>query len=277
MRIDAHQHFWEYDPVRDSWIDDTMAVLKRDFLPADLEHVLKANRMDGSIAVQAGQSENETSFLLDLAEKNTFIKGVVGWVDLKDHGVDERLAFYSRNPLFRGVRHIVQAEPDEFMLNPDFQRGINYLCSFGLTYDILVYARQLLAAIQLVDRFPDQPFVVDHIAKPEIRNKKMEPWSEHIHEIAGAKNVYCKLSGMVTEADWNNWKEQDIIPYMDVVFNAFGPDRIMFGSDWPVCNPAGTFKEVIGIVEKYCTQYDDSIRAGIFAGNAIKFYKLDIG
>ncbi len=275
MRIDAHQHFWQYDPVRDSWIDDSMTVIRKDFLPEDLQPVLNENRMDGCVAVQADQSENETRFLLDLAEKYTFIKGVVGWVDLKDPGVEERLAFYSRNLLFRGVRHIVQAEPDDFMLDPDFQRGISYLQTFGLTYDILVYARQLPAAIQLVGRFPDQPFVIDHIAKPEIKEKKMEPWREHIYEIAGAENVHCKLSGMITEANWENWKDSDSIPYMDVVFEAFGPDRIMFGSDWPVCSLAGSYREVIGLVEQYCTRLDEKFRADIMGGNAIRFYKLE--
>ncbi len=277
MRIDAHQHFWQYNPVRDAWINDSMTVIRRDFLADDLLPILQENQMAGSVAVQADQSENETTFLLDLAEKNTFIKGVVGWVDLKDPDVKERLAYYTRNPLFKGVRHIVQAEPDNYMLDLDFQRGINYLQTFELTYDILVYVHQLPAAIQLINRFPDQHFVIDHIAKPEIRNNKMEPWRELIYEIAGAKNMYCKLSGMITEADWKNWKESDIIPYMDIVFDAFGPDRILFGSDWPVCNLAGSYREVIGFVEKYCARFDKKIRAGILGENAVKFYKLDIG
>lgn len=277
MRIDAHQHFWKYDPVRDDWIDDSMAVIRRDFLPADLGAVLLDNQVAGCVAVQTDQSENETCFLLDLAEQNSFIKGVVGWVDLKDPAVENRLAFYSQNPLFRGVRHIVQTEIDDFMLAPDFQNGISHLHSFGLTYDILIYARQLPAAIQLAHRFPAQPFVIDHLAKPGIRNKMMEPWSQLIHEIAGAKNVYCKLSGIITEADWKHWNESDIIPYVHVVFDAFGPGRILFGSDWPVCNLAGSYGQVIGFVEKYCAQFDENTRAGILGGNAVNFYKLDVG
>jgi len=276
MRIDAHQHFWKYDPARDAWIDESMSVIRKDFLPRDLQPLLKENRIHGCVVVQADQSENETEFLLDLAASNTFIKGVVGWIDLRNPEVEERLAFYSRNPLFKGVRHIVQAESNDFMLNSDFQRGIMSLRTFGLTYDILVYPNQLLSAMQLVDKFPEQPYVIDHIAKPDIANKKIEPWNKYIREIAGAKNVFCKLSGMVTESDWKNWERTDFYPYIDVVFDAFGPDRILFGSDWPVCNLAGSYSQVIEIVAEYCTQFDESTRAAIFGINAIKFYNLNV-
>ncbi len=276
MRIDAHQHFWKYNPVRDAWIEETMRAIRKDFLPEDLQHVLLGNRMDGCVAVQADQSENETQFLLDLAGENSFIKGVVGWVDLKDPLVEKRLAFYSANPLFKGVRHIVQAEADDYMLDPAFQNGIRNLRPFGLTYDILVYPRQLPAAIRLVETFPGQLFVIDHIGKPEIAMKKMELWSKYMREIAGAENVFCKLSGMVTEADWSNWELSDFYPYMDFVFDAFGEDRIIFGSDWPVCNLAGSYRQVIEIVEEYCSQFGESTRAGVFGENAIKFYNLNV-
>ncbi len=244
-------------------------------MPKDLQSVLLKNGIDGCVAVQAEQSENETEFLLGLAEEHTFIKGIVGWVDLKNPLVEERLVFYSQKPHFKGVRHIVQAEPDDFMLDKDFQRGISYLQPLGLTYDILVYPKQLPAAIQLVENFPEQSFVIDHIAKPEIRDRKMEPWKKQIKEISLAKNVYCKLSGMVTEANWMSWKDSELIPYMDVVFEFFGADRIMFGSDWPVCNLAGYYSQVIKLAEDYCTQFDESTRTGIFGVNAVNFYKLD--
>jgi L-fuconolactonase len=190
--------------------------------------------------------------------------------------VEKRLENYSRNPLFKGVRHIVQSEPDDFMLHADFQRGISSLRTFGLTYDILVYPQQLPATIKLLDKFSDQPFVIDHIAKPEIAGKKIGPWGRHMREIALAKNVYCKLSGMVTEADWESWKSTDFYPYMDVIFDAFGTDRILFGSDWPVCTLAGSYRQILEIVEEYCSQFDETARAGIFGENAIKFYNLKV-
>lgn len=273
MRIDAHQHFWRYNPARDAWITDEMAVLKNDFLPRQLTPEMLANNLQACIAVQADQSEAETLFLLDLAARHEVIQGVVGWVDLCAGNVAERLEFFSGYPKLRGFRHIVQAEPDDFMLRPDFLRGIECLENFGFTYDILVYARQLPAAIELVSRYPEQLFVVDHIAKPSIKDKTYHSWARDMGAIAGNRNVYCKVSGLVTEADWRQWSHDDFKPYLDVVFEAFGVDRLMFGSDWPVCLLAATYSEVVDIVMDYTRSLSDLDTQKIFGLNAADFYR----
>jgi L-fuconolactonase len=273
MRLDAHQHFWHYDPARDTWITDEMAVLKRDFLPDELRVELEANRVDGSIAVQAAQSEEETRFLLDLASRHPFIKGVIGWVDLCAEDISERLARFSREEKLCGFRHIVQAEPDDrFMLRDDFSRGIAALKEFGFTYDILIYERQLPAAIELVERHPEQRFILDHIAKPRIRERIISPWAERIRAIARHPNVYCKVSGLVTEADWRGWRRDDFRPYLDVVFEAFGPERVMFGSDWPVCLLAASYRQVVELIETYMESLTVEEKAGIFGKNAARVY-----
>lgn len=275
MRLDAHQHFWLYDPARDTWITDEMAVLKRDFLPDELRVELEANRVDGSIAVQAAQSEEETRFLLDLASRYPFIKGVIGWVDLCAEDISERLARFSREEKLCGFRHIVQAEPDDrFMLRDDFSRGIAALKEFGFTYDILIYERQLPAAIELVERHPEQRFILDHIAKPRIRERIISPWAERIREIARYPNVYCKISGLVTEADWRKWRQDDFRPYLDVVFEAFGPERVMFGSDWPVCLLAASYRQVVELIETYMESLTIEEKAGIFGKNAARVYRV---
>ncbi|WOD42682.1 amidohydrolase family protein [Hwangdonia lutea] len=274
MKIDAHQHFWKFDPVRDAWIDDSMQIIRRDFLPQDLQPILSANNIDGCIAVQADQSEAETDFLLDCAAKNPFVKGVVGWVDLRAENVEERLALYSKNPLFKGVRHIVQAEANDFMLGKDFQNGIGKLSPFNLTYDILIFPPQIEAAIRLVNTFPNQKFVVDHIAKPYIKTGEIDGWKTNITELAKAPNVFCKVSGMVTEADLKHWKTSDFKLYLDVVFNAFGVDRILYGSDWPVCLLAADYKQQLSIVENYFKDFSKEEQSKIFGLNAVKFYNL---
>jgi L-fuconolactonase len=275
MRIDAHQHFWKYDPARDTWITGSMSILKRNFLPEDLNSERCANRIDGTIAVQADPSENETLFLLDLAERYPNIGGVVGWVDLTSSRVNERLHFFSQFEKLCGFRHIVQSEPDNrFLLRDDFMNGISHLKGFGFTYDILVYPKQLSAAIELVSKFPEQRFIIDHLAKPEIRTRNSASWSANIKEIAKAPNVSCKLSGMVTEADWNHWKPQDFKPYLDIVFEAFGAERLMFGSDWPVCLLAASYQQVLKIIEEYLKGQSASVKERIFGGNAVRFYRL---
>jgi len=274
MRIDSHQHFWNYDPARDSWIDDSMDAIKRDFLPLDLEPNLVKNGYDGSIAIQADQSEEETMFLLNLAEEHRFIKGVVGWVDLKDRQVSERLEYFSQFKKLVGYRHIIQAEPDDFMFDKGFRNGIKALSKYGYTYDILIYSRQLKAAINLVEAFPQQPFVLDHIAKPDIKNREFTTWSSLISELAKSRNVYCKVSGMVTEASWQDWKIKDFTPYLDRVFEVFGPDRLMIGSDWPVCLLAGTYSNVIGIVDDYLARNLPAQKSKVLGENAVNFYHL---
>lgn len=276
MKIDAHQHFWHFDPVRDSWIDDSMKVLRQDFLPENLELHLNDAGMEGCIAVQADQSEGETQFLLNLADKNSIVKGVVGWVDLCADDVKERLAHFSENALFKGVRHIVQAEPDpDFMQRSDFQSGISALSDFDLTYDILVYPNQLPSAIRLVSQFPDQPFVLDHIAKPLIKDHVFEPWKTQIQELARHPNVYCKLSGAITEADWQSWDKTEITPYFDIACEAFGSNRLMFGSDWPVCNLAGSYERVYVLMNQYLSQFSPEEQEKIWGKNAIDFYKIE--
>jgi L-fucono-1,5-lactonase len=275
MRIDAHQHFWNFDPVRDRWITEEMSVLKRNFLPEDLGPELRANHIDGAVAVQADPSEAETHFLLDLVEKHPFILGVVGWVDLSAPDIAARLADYRSSPRLRGFRHIVQSEPDDrFVLRPDFCRGIGALEQFDFTYDILIYPRQLPAAIELAAKFPKQKFVLDHLAKPEIRSRKLEPWSAQLRELARSPNVFCKLSGLVTEADWHSWRLSDIAPFLDVAFEAFGPGRLMFGSDWPVCLVAGSYSNAFHLLEAYVTDHAPSQMDAIFGMNAWTFYGL---
>ena len=275
MNIDSHQHFWRYDAVRDAWITDAMAVLKRDFLPEHLAPELDANGVDASIAVQADQSENETIYLLGLAEKNPGIAGVVGWVDLRARDVGQRLEHFSRFPKLRGFRHIAQSEPDDrFLVQDQFVAGVAQLRTFGFTYDILTYPKQLPAAIELATRLPGQRFVVDHLAKPEIKSAKTAPWAAEMKEIARNRNVFCKLSGLVTEADWNRWKADDFKPYLDVIFEAFTPDRLMFGSDWPVCLLAATYRQVKQLITDYVKGFSRSDQQNIFGGNASRFYGL---
>jgi L-fuconolactonase len=276
MNIDSHQHFWRYDPVRDAWITDAMAVLQRDFLPAHLAGELAANGMDASIAVQADQSETETMFLLDLAEANNQIVGVVGWIDLLSSRLAERLEHFSRFPKLRGFRHIAQAEPDNrFLARADFVKGVAQLRQFGFTYDILVYPKQLPAAIELVTHFPEQHFVIDHCAKPEIKAAKTEPWATQMRKIAQNQNVFCKVSGLVTEADWKAWRADDFKSYLDTVFDAFGPDRLMFGSDWPVCLLAATYRQVKQLIEDYMGDFSPVDKKKVFGGNAARFYNLE--
>ena len=273
MKIDSHQHFWRYDAARDAWITDSMAILKRDFLPEHLAPESDANGIDASIAVQADQSENETTFLLGLAENHKRIVGVVGWVDFLSPRVAERLEYFSRFSKLRGFRHVAQSEPDDrFLAREHFVKGVEQLRAFGFTYDILIYPRQLPAAIELVTQLADQRFVIDHLAKPEIKSGKTSPWAAQIKEIAQNKNVFCKISGFVTEADWKHWKSDDFKPYLDVAFSAFGADRLMFGSDWPVCLLAATYGQVKQLVDNYVEGFSQSVKDKIFGGNAAHFY-----
>ena len=276
MRIDAHQHFWRYDPVRDDWITPEMSVLQRDFMPRDLLPLLGKNGVAGSVAVQAAQSEEETRFLLGLAEEHEEVLGVVGWVDLLSPDLPERLEELARSPRLRGVRHIAQAEPDEFLTREGVLRGIGELRRFGLTYDILVYSRQLPAALALVERLPDQPFVVDHLAKPPISAGVLEPWASMMQAMARRPNVWCKVSGMVTEADWAGWRHGDFEPYFQVVLDAFGPERLMFGSDWPVCLLAAQYADAVELAETLTEPLSASERARVFGENAVAFYGLTI-
>ncbi len=274
-KIDAHQHFWRYNPVQHDWMTEEMGSLKRDFMPADLEPLLKSLGFDGCVAVQARQSLEETGRLLELAEAYEFIRGVVGWVDLRSPELPEQLEKFAQHPRLVGVRHIVQDEPDDnFMLRDDFRRGIARLTEFGLTYDVLIYPRQLPAAFRLVQEFPEQKFVLDHIAKPVIAEGKMEPWGSGVRALAQLPNLCCKLSGMVTEARWQGWKRSDFERYLDVVLEAFGPRRLMIGSDWPVCTLAADYASAMGIVMDYIGRLSAVEQEGIVGGNCLSFYGL---
>ncbi|ANE51397.1 amidohydrolase family protein [Flavisolibacter tropicus] len=275
MRIDAHQHFWQFDPVRDSWITDYMAVLQRDFMPADLHPFLTQNGFDGCVAVQADQSEKETEFLVQLASKNDFIKGVVGWVDLQADTINDRLAYYKQFDIVKGFRHILQGESQrDLMLMPRFKKGIAALQQFGFTYDVLIFPDQLKYANELVGQLPDQKFVIDHLAKPPIKEQKIAPWREELFQIAQHENLYCKLSGLVTEADWQNWKKDDFKCYMDAVVEAFGVNRILFGTDWPVCLVAASYKQTVDIVQDYFAAFTEEEQQKVFGKNAVRFYNL---
>lgn len=277
IKIDAHQHFWVFDPVRDSWIDEKMAVIQRDFLPSDLLPLLQQHQVDGCITIQSDQSEEETMFQLTLADKWDFILGVVGWVDLRAEDLADRLEYYSTFKKLKGFRHVLQGEPERnFMLQPKFMKGVELLQKWGFTYDILIFPDQLKYAHEFVKAFPDQPFVIDHIAKPNIKDREIEDWKKNIFDIGSCKNVYCKVSGMVTEADWSNWKPNNFKPYLDVVTEAFGTDRIMFGSDWPVCLVASSYTSMMEIVTSYFADFSNEDRAKILGKNAIHFYKLEI-
>ncbi len=273
MRVDSHQHFWIYDPGEYPWI--TTTVLKRDFLPDDLAPELRKAGLDGTVAVQARQTVEESRWLLNLADHYPIIKGVVGWVDLQFPDCEKELTELARHPKFRGVRHVVQDEPDDrFMLKQSFLDGLARLEEFKLTYDLLIYPKQLPAAIEVVKRFPRQPFVVDHIAKPLIREGKITPWNDQMKELGRCPNVWCKVSGMLTEAKLKQWKASEFKPYLDVVFEAFGQDRLMYGSDWPVCLLSGTYAEVFDLVSSYLNPMSLEAREKVLGGNAAKFYGL---
>ena len=278
MKIDAHQHFWIYNSSEYGWIDDRMKVLKRDYLPGDLKSELAGTTFSGTVAVQARQSAEETRWLLQLAGQFDFIKGVVGWIDLCSEGTTRRqLDEFCKSEKLVGVRHVVHDEPeDDFMLRDDFLKGISLLKDYELTYDLLLFPKHLPAASKVVSMFPEQKFVLDHISKPLIKDHIISPWKEDIFRMADHKNVWCKLSGMVTEADWESHKSEDFRPYLDIIFEAFGTDRLMTGSDWPVCRLADEYKDVMGIIEGYISGMPDLIQQKILGRNCIDFYSLNL-
>jgi len=276
-RIDSHQHFWKYDAREYGWIDERMRVLRRDFLPADLEPPMRAAGFDVCVAVQARQSLDETAWLLDLADRTPFVAGVVGWVDLCSPDARAQLQRLVKHPKLVGVRHIVQGEPDDrFMLRPDFGRGIAMLEELGLAYDILIYPRHLPVAVEFVRRFPKQRFVLDHLAKPEIARGEIRAWARGVRALAAAPNVQAKLSGLVTEADWKRWTADQLRPYLDVAFECFGPGRLMIGSDWPVCTLAGDYGRTMAVVTDYLQGRPVAEREAVLGGNAREFWNLEV-
>jgi len=274
--VDSHQHFWRYDPVEYDWIGDELAPIRRDFLPSDLEGEVRPAGVDAVVSVQARQTLEETRWLLELASAHDLVAGVVGWVPLVSETVGDTLETLARHPKLRGVRHVLQGEPDPaFALREDFGRGIALLRGFGLAYDVLVYERQLEVATALVDRHPDQVFVVDHAAKPRIRDRVLSPWRERMRELARRPNVFCKLSGLVTEAHPSGWTRDDLEPYADVVLSAFGPSRVMFGSDWPVCLAACPYARWLATVRELCGTLSPAERESVLGGSARRAYRLD--
>lgn len=274
--IDAHQHFWKYNAEEFDWINDDMKIIREDFLPADLKPLLSENNIDGCIAVQAKQTEQENSFLLQLADENDFIKGIVGWVDLMNDNIDDKLAYWHHQKKIKGFRHILQGEENRsLMLEPAFKKGIGLLKKYDFTYDILIFPDQLKFAFELAKLFPEQKFVIDHIAKPYIKSKEINEWKKDIQKFKSCENVYCKISGMVTEAVWNNHSSKTFKPYLDVVVETFGTKRIMYGSDWPVCLVAATsYKDVMQIVKDYFFSFSKSEQEDFFGNNAVRFYNL---
>jgi L-fuconolactonase len=274
MKIDSHHHFWRYSAEEYGWIGDEMSRLRRDFLPTDLEQEIRAAGIDGVVSVQARQTLEETSDLLAFAEGNSFIRGVVGWVPLVDSAVRGDLEKFSCAENLKGVRHVIQDEPDErYILRDDFNRGIAMLRDFELVYDILIFEKHLPYTLQFVDRHPKQ-VLLDHIAKPRIADDLLSPWQSFIVELSHRPNVYCKVSGMATEADWQGWSEKQLRPYFDTVLSAFGPKRLMFGSDWPVCLLAVEYGEWHKLVTGWAAELSESEQARILGETAIEAYKL---
>jgi len=277
FRVDAHQHFWIYNQEEYKWIDESMVKLQRDFLPSHINKELKRNGIDFCVSVQARQTLQETKWLLELAQNNSFIKGIVGWVDLKSNSVEKDLEQFATYKNFKGVRHVLQDEDDDrYMLRSDFKQGLRQLEKYGLTYDILIYPRHIKYACALVSEFPQQKFIIDHLAKPLIKEGKIEAWKKDMQELAKEDNVFCKLSGMVTEANWNSWKQEDFVPYMETLLEIFGPNRLLFGSDWPVFTVAAKYEQVLGIVINFISFLSPAEQAHIMGQNAIDFYNLEV-
>jgi L-fuconolactonase len=275
FKIDAHHHLWTFSAAEYGWISDQMAVLRHDFLPDDLHKVMAQAGINGSVAVQARQNVEETRWLLELAGQHDFMKGVVGWAPLIDAGVAAELEKFAGNPKLKGIRHVLQDEPDErYMLRDDFNRGISELKRFNLAYDVLIFERHLPQTIQFVDKHPNQVFVVDHLAKPRVRFHAVSPWAENLRELSKRPNVYCKISGLATEADHKKWTEQQLDVYIETVLSAFGPERVMFGSDWPVCLLAISYRRWAELVGDRLAKLSADEQARVWSGTAIEAYRL---
>ena len=272
--IDSHVHFWKFDKKSNAWITSDMKILQKNYLPENIALSFKRNGVEGCVAVQASPTELETLFLVELAKTHKIIRGVVGWVDLQAANVEERLEYFSQFHIIKGFRHVVQSEPKDFLLRPNFLRGVKALKPFGYTYDILIYHYQLEAASKFVAEFPDQKMIIDHCAKPDIRKKDINDWRNYMKKISNNPNIYCKLSGLLTEASWQNWSAADFYPYLDAVFEAFGTDRLVFGSDWPVILLSGIYVQWKSLLEKYMEGFKPEERDQVFRTNAIRFYNL---
>jgi L-fuconolactonase len=274
MRIDAHQHFWKYNPIRDAWIDESMTTIQKDFYPEDLQPILELHGFNGCVAIQADPSDEETLFLCDLGKKNNFIKAVVGWVDLNASDLEVRLEGLKNQPKLVGFREILQGKNPSALSDPTFRKGIATLNEMGYTYDVLIFPKHLPATLDLVKLFPYQKFVIDHLAKPKIKSAEWQDWESEIKKLSAHENVYCKLSGMVTEADWKHWKPIDFQPYFDCVLETFGSKRLMYGSDWPVCLLAAEYREQLSLVEHLISNLSEAEQAQIMGETACQFYGI---
>ncbi|WON92230.1 amidohydrolase family protein [Sphingobacterium sp. UGAL515B_05] len=275
MRIDTHQHFWKFDPIRDRWITEEMQVIRRDFSPLDIQFVLERNGFGGSVAVQADQSKEETAYLVQLANDYPFIKGVVGWIDLQAADIRQQLDSYQSYTVIKGFRHIVEGEADpDFLIRPAVLNGLKALADYGYTYDLLIRPRHYAATLDCVQQNPNLQFVLDHIAKPPIKSKAFDEWAAFIDALSAFSNVVCKVSGLATEADWEGWKLDDFKQYLEHIFARFGKERIMYGSDWPVCLLAASYEESIAIVEDKLGQFTAAEKNAFWAENAIRVYNL---
>ena len=275
MIIDAHHHFWNYDPQEYDWITEEMRVIRKSFLPLNLKEEISSSGVDGVITVQARQSAEETEWLLKLAAENDFIKGVTGWIPLADTNAEKVLERFSLHPHLKAIRHVLQGESNEYMLRRDFNKGVDLLGKFNLAYEILIIENQLKHSIRFADLHPDQVLILDHIAKPKIREGIISPWKEDIRELSKRPNVFCKISGMVTEADSLSWTGQQLQPYFEEVLNSFGPARLLFGSDWPVCLVACSYNQWISTVRSFISKLSPGEQAAIMGENAIRVYRLD--
>ncbi|WKK57800.1 amidohydrolase [Sphingobacterium sp. BN32] len=275
MKIDSHIHFWKYHPIKDAWITDEMEVLKSDYMPDDLLHQMNDAGIEQGILVQADQSEKENYFLLTLAKQHPSFVAVVGWVDFRSNNIEERLAFYAEDNLMKGFRHIVQSEPDlNFLLKPSFMNGIALLKKYNFTYDVLIYPKHLEIALEFCKTFSDQKLIIDHIGKPDIKNRNFTDWKKEISEFKSMDHVGCKLAGLVTEADWNRWQVDDFKEVIDFCLSVFGPHRMMFGSDWPVCKLGGSYAEVCAIVEQHISKLTEVEQAAIWGNTCRDFYNI---
>lgn len=273
--IDTHHHFWKYSAAEYGWISDEMKTIRRDFLPADLKKTLDEAGVSGAVSVQARTTVEESDWLLGMAEKHDFLRGVVGWVPLTENDVEKHLERLAAHKKFKGVRHVIQGEPDDnYILRPDFNAGVKKLLKYKLRYDILIYERHLKPSIRFVDQHPNQLFILDHVAKPKIKERILSPWREDMIALGKRPNVYCKLSGMITEADWKKWSSADLAPYLDTALQAFGPKRLLFGSDWPVMLVAGQYKPWVELIKQTIKRYSVAEQEQILSRNAIAAYGL---
>lgn len=275
MRIDAHQHLWLYSPETHGWINDEMEIIRRNFLPNDISYTLKKNRIDGVVAVQASESLDENKFLMEMAGAYAMIKGIVGWVDFADPEIEARLQEYAQTPIMKGFRHIIEADKDpDYLIRDDFLKGIELLGKYGFTYDLLIKPIHFKGTRECVQQYPDQKFVLDHIAKPNVKNKEFGEWAQFIENLSGYQNVYCKISGLVTEAEWNTWETSDFEQYIAHAVASFGMKRLMFGSDWPVSLLSTSYEDWLNVCESFFKNFSEEDKAMFWGGNAVKFYGL---